>query len=151
MHSLYGIHWRILTGYMEIDVHDDVMRGLYVADSERSHGVHGVMIVFGSGGADEIEQDGETRRKVMIANVREALRFEIQRSHDNQNNVSVKCEREKTRRLPMKTVEKFGDGEKTIEAVDRIDGGYVVFCVVIMRIMSYSSQINGKTVRLSTV
>ena len=51
----------------------------------------------------------------------------------------------------MKTVEKLGDGEKTIEAVDRIDGCDVVFCVVIMRIMSYSSQINGKTVRLSTV
>ena len=30
----------------------------------------------------------------MIANVRETLGFEIQRSHDNQNNVSVECERE---------------------------------------------------------
>ena len=54
-------------------------------------------------------------------------------------------------RVPMNTVEKVGDGEKTIAAVDRIDGCDVVFCVVIMRIMSYSSQINGKTVRLSTV
>ena len=51
----------------------------------------------------------------------------------------------------MKTVEKLGDGEKTIEAVDRIDGGDVVFGVVFRRIMSYSSQKNGKTVRLSTV
>ena len=94
MYSLCGIHWRILTGHVEIDVHDDVMRGLYVADSERAHGVHGVMTVFGSGGADEIEQNGETRRKVVIANVRETLRFEIQRSHDNQNNISEGCERE---------------------------------------------------------
>ena len=30
----------------------------------------------------------------MIANVREALGFEIQRSHDNQNNVSEVCERD---------------------------------------------------------
>ena len=94
MYSLCGIHWRILTGHVEIDVHDDVVRGLYVADSERAHGIHGVMIVFGSGGADEIEQDGKTRRKVVIANVREALGFEIQRSHDNQNNISEGCERE---------------------------------------------------------
>ena len=91
---LCGIHWLIFTGHVEIDVHDDVMRGLYVTDSERAHGVHGVMTVFGPGGADEIEQNGKTRRKVMIANVREALRFEIQRSHDNQNNVSEGCERD---------------------------------------------------------
>ena len=93
MCSLYGIHWLIFTGHVEIDVHDAVMRGLYVADSERAHGVHGVMTVFGSGGADEIEQNGETRRKVVIANVREALGFEIQRSHDNQDYASVGCER----------------------------------------------------------
>ena len=45
----------------------------------------------------------------------------------------------------MKTVEKLGDGEKTIEAVDRIDGGDVVFGVVFRRIMSYSSQIGGSS------
>ena len=94
MCSLCGIHWRIFTGHVEIDVHDDVMGGLYVADSERAHGVHGVMTIFGSGRADEIEQNGETRRKVMIANVRETLGFEIQCSHDHHNNVSVECERE---------------------------------------------------------
>ena len=55
MRSLGGIRWRIFTGYVEIDVHDDVMGGLDVADSERAHGVHGVMTVFGSRGADEIE------------------------------------------------------------------------------------------------
>ena len=94
MHLLCGIQNRIFTGQVEINVHDDVVRSFHVADSERAHGVHGIMTVFGSGGADEIEQNGETRRKVMIANVREALRFEIQRSHDNQNNVSEGCERD---------------------------------------------------------
>ena len=44
----------------------------------------------------------------------------------------------------MKTVEKLGNGEKTIEAVDRIDGSDVVFCIVLRQIMSYSSQISGK-------
>ena len=100
MRSLGGIRWRIFTGYVEIDVHDDVVGGLDVADSERAHGVHGVMTVFGSGGADEIEQNGETRRKVMIANVRETLRVEIHRSHDNQNNVSVECERDGSGEYP---------------------------------------------------
>ena len=89
MYLLCGIHWRKITGHVEIDIHDDVVRGLHVADSERAHGVHGVMAVFGSRRADEIEQNGEAQRKVVIANVRETLRFEIQRSHDNQNNVSV--------------------------------------------------------------
>ena len=51
----------------------------------------------------------------------------------------------------MKTVEKLGNGEKTIEAVDRIDSSNVVFCIVFRRIMSYSSQIEGKAVRLFTV
>ena len=50
----------------------------------------------------------------------------------------------------MKTIEKLGNGEKTIEAVDRIDGGDVVFGVVFRRIMSYSSQME-EAVRLSTV
>ena len=49
--------------------------------------------------------------------------------------------REMEWRVPVKTIEKLGDGEKTIEAVDRIDGGDVVFGVVFRRIMSYSSQI----------
>ena len=89
MYLLCGIHWRIITGHVEIDVHDDVMRGLHVANSQRAHGVHGVMAVFGSRRTDEIEQNGEAQRKVVIAYVRETLRFEIQRSHDNQNNVSV--------------------------------------------------------------
>ena len=49
-------------------------------------------------------------------------------------------EREKTRRVPVKTIEQLGNGEKTIEAVDRIDGSDVVFGVAFRRIMSYSSQ-----------
>ena len=76
MHLLCGIHNRIFTGQVEINVHDDVVRSFNVADSERAHGVHGVMAVFGSGRADEIEQNGETRRKVMIANVRETFGFD---------------------------------------------------------------------------
>ena len=40
----------------------------------------------------------------------------------------------------MKTIEQLGNGEKTIEAVDRIDGSDVVFGVAFRRIMSYSSQ-----------
>ena len=36
----------------------------------------------------------------------------------------------------MKTIEKLGNGEETIEAVDRIDGSDVVFGVVFRRIMS---------------
>ena len=45
----------------------------------------------------------------------------------------------------MKTVEKLGNGEKTIEAVDRIDSSNVVFGVAFRRIMSYSSRMEGKS------
>lgn len=76
MHLLCGIHNRIFTGQVEINVHDDVVRSFHIADSERAHGVHGVMTVFVSRRADEIEQNGETRRKVMIANVRETFGFD---------------------------------------------------------------------------
>ena len=55
MHLLCGIHYRIFTGQVEINVHDDVVRSFNVTDSERAHGVHGVMTVFGSGRTDKIK------------------------------------------------------------------------------------------------
>ena len=45
----------------------------------------------------------------------------------------------------MKTIEKLGNGEKTIEAIDRIDSSNVEVCIVCRQIMSYSSQIKGKS------
>ena len=74
---------------MEIDVHDDVMRGLHVADSEIPHRVHRVVTVFGARRTDQIEQDGEAGGKVMIANERQAAVFEVQSPHNHQNNVSI--------------------------------------------------------------
>lgn len=53
-------------------------------------------------------------------------------------------ERERKWRIPVKTVEKLGNGKKTIEAKDRIDGSNVVFCASLRRVISYSSHISSQ-------